>query len=152
METGNAGIKIITKYEGLALKAYKDSGGHWTVGYGHRIEAQPGLKITKAEAIEFLKKDLVRFEKAVNEKVTRGLNQYEFDALVSFAFNLGAGQLSGDLLDAVNSKATQTAVKLIKEHNHADGKVLSGLTKRRNAEALLYSGDTASFYARMEFY
>ena len=91
------GLEIIKKYEGCYLKAYKCPAGVWTIGYGHTAGVKSGMSISKAEAEKLLKEDCEAFEKYVNSKsivpLTDELNQNQFDALVSFAFNVGPGNL-----------------------------------------------------------
>ena len=91
--TSEKGIEFIKSYEALVLKAYDDSTGVWTIGYGHTAGVMPGMEITESQAVEFLQADLKRFEESVNRYVTVPLTQNMFDALVSFTFNLGAGAL-----------------------------------------------------------
>ena len=83
------GLNLIKKFEGCSLKAYKDVGGVWTIGYGHTGVKQ-GMKITKKQADKYLKSDCNRFVNHVNTYMDKyNFNQNEFDALVSFAFNIG---------------------------------------------------------------
>ena len=85
-----AGIDLIKHFEGCRLTSYQDSVGVWTVGFGHTgSDVRPYMHITEEEAEQLLKDDLVRFEKCVNDLVKVDINQNEFDALVSFSFNLG---------------------------------------------------------------
>ena len=91
MKTGQAGIDLIKKYEGCRLDAYKCPAGVWTIGYGHTGDVQPGQKITQAQAEAILRVDLEKFEKKVEKYYSRyRWRQNEFDAMVSFAFNLAA--------------------------------------------------------------
>ena len=91
MRTSPAGIELIKDFEGLRLEAYPDpgtGGDPWTIGYGHTgPEVKPGLIISIEQAGALLKEDLVKFEEAVERLITVGLNQHEFDALVSFTYN-----------------------------------------------------------------
>ena len=100
MKTSSNGIEMIKAHEGLVLYAYPDpgTGGEpWTIGYGHTKGVQPGMSISEEQAEVFLREDLVGFEKAVLELLPIPLTQSEFDALVSFAFNVGAYALAGAL-------------------------------------------------------
>ncbi|MBY0421805.1 MAG: lysozyme, partial [Parvularculaceae bacterium] len=91
MKTSDTGIALIKRFEGLELKAYQDVAGIWTIGYGHTgDDVKAGMKISEREAEELLRKDVKRFEDGVLRLVTVSLNQNEFDALVSFTFNVGA--------------------------------------------------------------
>ena len=130
--TNDAGLQLIESFEGLRLNAYQDSVGVWTIGYGHTKDVEKGQTITEPEAVAFLREDIADAEAAVNgENLT--LNDNQFAALVSFTFNLGAGNLRkliGRGMEAVPDR--------ILLFNHAGGKVLAGLTRRRQAERALY--------------
>src|SRR5690606_18480116 len=111
MKTSIRGKELIKKYEGLSLKAYPDpatGGDPWTIGYGTIIypsgePVHPGDVITEEEAEDYLINDLEQFEKHVNDLVTVKLNQNQFDALVSFVYNLGPYNLqSSTLLKELN--------------------------------------------------
>ena len=106
----------------------------WTIGYGHTKGVSKGMKITQAQADDFLKKDIVKFEKAVNS-IKQDFNENQFSALVSFAYNCGTGNLNKLCLGRTKA---QIAVKML-EYNKAGGKVLAGLTRRRKAENALYN-------------
>ncbi|MCH4540216.1 lysozyme [Ochrobactrum sp. A-1] len=144
MKTSTAGRKLIEQREGVELTAYKDSAGIWTIGVGHTSAAgapkvTPGMKITAAEASEILSRDLATFEAAVSSAVKVPLNQNEFDALVSFAFNVGAGAFkSSTLLKRLNAGDRQAAADqfLVWNKITINGKkqALKGLTIRREAE------------------
>lgn len=94
---GQAGLALIKQFEGCRLVAYQCSAGVWTIGYGHTAGVYKGMKITQAEAEAYLLQDVAKFEKYVNNlsyvPFTDQLNQNQFDALVSFAFNLGQGNV-----------------------------------------------------------
>ena len=99
METGQKGINLIKKYEGLALKAYLCPANVLTIGYGHTgKDVIPDMQINEVTAEQILKRDLEKFEKAVDRLVTSKINQNQFDALVSFTFNLGEGNLKSSTL------------------------------------------------------
>ena len=139
METSEQMRRLIAQFEGCRLTAYKDSVGVWTIGYGHTgADVHQGLTITQQRANELLASDLKRFERAV-EKLGGDLAQHEFDAMVSFAVNLGEGALrSSTLLKKHAAGDRAGAREEFKRWNHAGGKVLAGLTKRRAAEAKVY--------------
>ncbi len=135
MKTGQAGINLIKKYEGCRLDAYKCPAGVWTIGYGHTGDVQPGQKITPAQAEAILITDLEKFEKKVNAFYNKyRWSQNEFDALVSFAFNLG----SIDQLTAGGTRSRGVIAEKMLLYNKAAGKVLSGLTRRRKEERDLF--------------
>jgi len=133
------GIDLIKRFEGLRLSAYRDAVGVPTIGYGHTRTAKLGRKISEAEAESLLREDLDRFEKAVNAMVQVELGQHEFDALVSFAFNVGADALrKSTLLKLLHGGQRQAAADQLLRWDHAGGRQLAGLTDRRHAERDLF--------------
>ena len=137
MKTSQAGINLIKSFEGCRLKAYKpvSTERYWTIGYGHYgADVKQGMTITQAQADSFLVADLSKFEGYVNALGIQ-LNQNQFDALVSFAYNCGAGNLR---TLCANRTLPQIAVKLL-AYNKAGGKILSGLTRRRKEEQKLFN-------------
>jgi len=134
MKTSQKGIDLIKSFEGCKLTAYQDTVHVWTIGYGHTGGVKSGQKITKAQAEDFLKADLAKFEKAV-DALKMDFNQNQFDALVSFAYNCGTGNLNK--LCKGRTKA-EIGSKML-SYNKAGGKVLAGLTRRRKAENKLYN-------------
>jgi GH24 family phage-related lysozyme (muramidase) len=99
--TGDKGVELICQFEGLKLERYRDAVGLWTIGYGHLIlkeEMEKLTKITTGEAKTLLRKDLKRTEDGVKKLLTHSATQSQFDALVSFAFNLGVGNLKKSTL------------------------------------------------------
>lgn len=136
------GIDLIKEFEGLELKAYPDAVGVWTIGYGHTKTAVPGMVITEGEAEYLLKQDLVIFERCVQRYITVPLTQNQFDALVSFSFNLGCGSLQESTLrKKLNAGDYNGAANEFPRWNKAGGKVLRGLVRRREAERALFMGD-----------
>jgi len=132
---------IVTNFEGLRLKAYQDSVGVWTIGYGHTLGVKPGQQITENRAIELLYKDVERFEKSVNRLIEVPLTQYQFDALVSFSFNVGGYALKTSTLRKVlNEGDYAAAANQFKRWIYAGGQKLRGLERRRRAEAALFKG------------
>lgn len=138
------GIVLIKRYEGCRLTPYKPvpTEQYWTVGYGHYgPDVKPGLPITQYQADAYLEQDLKKFEDYVNNPayvpITASLTQNQFDALVSFAYNCGAGNLK---TLCKGRTASQIAEK-IPAYNKAGGKVLAGLTKRRKEEQQLFKMD-----------
>lgn len=135
MKTSKNGIKLIKQFEGCRLTAYLCPAGIPTIGYGHTAGVKIGQTITQEQADKFLKEDLVTFEKKVEKYNSKYCwNQNEFDALVSFAFNIG----SIDQLTANGSRDKNVISQKILQYNKAGGKVLEGLTKRRQAEQALF--------------
>ncbi|MCB2112610.1 MAG: lysozyme [Parvularculaceae bacterium] len=90
MKISDAGIELIKRFEGLELQSYRDIAGVWTIGYGHTETAGPDQRISESEAEDLLRRDLAARERAVDQLTSKPLNQNEFDALVSFVFNIGA--------------------------------------------------------------
>ena len=138
MKTSQNGIDLIKKFEGCELTAYRDAVGVLTIGYGHTGDVKEGQKITKKKAEELLVKDLEKFETGVNLLILAKyrFNQNEFDALVSFAYNLGLGNLKKLTNNGKRNKGQ--IADAIPLYNKAGGKVLSGLVKRRKAERDLF--------------
>lgn len=135
MKTNLAGLNLIKSFEGCRLTAYKCPAGIWTIGYGHTGDVSEGMKITQAQADELLKKDLAKFEKKVAKYDSKyHWNQNQFDAMVSFAFNIG----SIDQLTAKGTRSIEQIAEKITAYNKAGGKVLTGLTRRRKAEKELF--------------
>lgn len=146
MKTSAQGRALIEAFEGRCLKAYQDSVGVWTIGYGHTSAAgepyvRAGMTITDGDADRILATDLGKVEKQIEQYITKPLNQAQFDALVSFTFNLGPGNLAkSSLCRRVNAGDYDVANEFLK-WDMAGGKQLAGLTRRRKAEAMMWSGD-----------
>ncbi len=140
MQTSEKGFDLIRKYEGLRFAAYVCPGGKLTIGYGHTgPDVYEGWKIDAEEANELLEHDVERFERSVNEMVHVPMTQGMFDALISFSFNLGAGSLKGStLLKKLNADDREAAADEFLKWNKAGGKVLAGLTARRESERELF--------------
>lgn len=141
MKISAEGLSLIKKFEGCELEAYKCSAGVWTIGYGHTKGVEEGMTITKDQAEEMLLEELVEYERAVEEAVHNQLDQCMFDALVSWTYNLGPTNLnSSTMLKVLNAGEYDEVPSQIKRWNKAGGKVLEGLIRRREAEALLFEG------------
>ena len=139
LSTSKKGIELIKAHEGFRTDAYLCPGNVWTIGYGHTRSVAPGMKISSAKAIELLKQDLVRFEDAVNKYVTVPLTQNQFDALVSFTFNVGIGGFtSSTLLRKLNEGNYQSAANQFKYWVNAGARKLPGLVRRRQEEKELF--------------
>lgn len=141
MKTSQKGIDLIKKFEGCRLEAYRCPAGVWTIGYGHTKGVKDGMKISQAQAEEFLREDLRIFEKAVESCVKAPLSQNQFDALVSFCYNCGAEALrTSTLLKLLNEGKYFEAGEQFLRWNKAGGKVLAGLTRRREEERGMFLG------------
>lgn len=141
MGLSQAGLNLIKSHEGLRTTAYQDPVGIWTIGYGHTGTAKPGQKITEAQAEQLLRQDVGWAEAAVRKNVKVPLTQGQFDALVSFTFNLGAGALGrSTLLKKLNAGDYAGAQAEFGRFVHAGGRVLPGLVRRRNEEAQMFGG------------
>ncbi len=139
MNISTNGIELIKQFEGCVLKAYKCPAGIWTIGYGHTAGVIEGQTITRAEAEGLLKQDLARFERVINNIVKVEINQNQFDALVSFSYNLGSGALNNStLLRLLNKGDYNGAAEQFDRWVYAGGKKLAGLVKRRTAEKELF--------------
>ncbi len=149
MRTSENGVELIKRFEGLELEAYQDIAGIWTIGYGHTgADVQPGMKISERDAEELLRRDLKPREQAVDGAVKVPLNQNEFDALVSFVYNVGASAFRGSTaLKRLNKGDRVGAADALTWWNKATvGGVLRevlGLTRRRAAERALFLTPTA---------
>jgi lysozyme len=144
-KTNSKGIDLIKKYEGLKLVAYLCPANVWTIGYGttrypNGQRVKQGDKCTELQAEEYLKHDLIQFELSVDALCTDRLNANQFSALVSFAYNLGATNLrNSTLLKKVNADVNDATISSeFLKWNRASGRVLKGLTLRRQDEARLY--------------
>ncbi len=153
MKVNDATLRLIRRFEGLRLRAYRDAVGVWTIGYGHTSRAgplpkvQPGMRITRAQAEQILSADIDVFSKrvadAVGNTAMRRLNENQFGALVSFAYNIGLGNFRrSSVLRAVKDGRLHAVPHLLMRWNKArvNGKlkVLRGLTRRRKAEGDLW--------------
>lgn len=139
MKTSDKGLDLIKSFEGLRLTSYLCPADVWTIGYGHTRGVKPNQTISEAQAESLLKGDLLSFEKSVLSHKLE-LNQNQFDALVSFVYNLGAGNFSrSTLLRKIKANPNDPSIEdEFLKWNKAGGKVLEGLTRRRKAEADLY--------------
>lgn len=141
MHISQKGLDLIKSFEGLRLSAYKCPAGVWTIGYGTTAGVKPGQSITKERAEELLRDDVKRFEDQVLRLVKVPLTQGQFDALVSFTYNLGAANLGNStLLRLLNAGDYKGAAAQFDRWTKAGGKELPGLVKRRAAERALFEG------------
>ncbi len=145
---GNNGLKFIAEHEGMILHLYNDPANHATIGVGHLVHYGPinGSEpeefqngISKERAMEILRSDVITAEKAVNKLVKVPLNQNQFDALVSFVFNIGETQFaSSTLLAKLNNQDYQAVPSELNRWVHGSGKKLPGLINRRRNEGNLF--------------
>jgi lysozyme len=142
MNISDKGIKFLKYVEGVEHKAYIDSGGVATIGVGHTgPEVKLGLVWSDQQIEDSLKKDLKWAEDAVNGDVACPLNQNQYDALVSFVFNVGVHAFEqSTLLKLLNIGDTDGAMHQFMRWNMDNGHVVAGLTKRRGAEVALFNG------------
>ncbi len=134
------GLALTEQFEGLRLTAYQDSVGVWTIGYGHTgSDVHPGLTITQQQASDLLRKDVASAVATVNRLVSVPLTQNQFDALVDFVFNAGAGNFADStLLRDLNAGNYAGAAAQFPRWVHAGNQILPGLVTRRNAEQALF--------------
>jgi len=154
LDVSNAGLQLIAGFEGWSPTLYEDVAGNATIGYGHLVHAGGitaadrsgpyGNGITQQQGLALLKSDVESKAAAVRACVTVPLNQGQFDALVSFAYNVGAGALRGStLLKKLNAGDYAGAAAEFGNWTKAGGQVLAGLQRRRAAEAAMFSGNAA---------
>lgn len=141
MRTSQRGLNLIRLFEGLRLQAYQDVVGVWTIGYGATRGVKAGMAISKEQAERMLLNDVQRFEPEIQRLVTTPLSQGQWDALVSFTYNLGAANLeSSTLRRLLNAGDYAGAAEQFPRWNKAGGRVLPGLVRRRAAERELFLG------------
>lgn len=142
MKISQAGKDLIISFEGIRLEAYKCPAGVWTIGVGSTVPAvHAGEVITKQQALARFDKDLTKFENAVDRLVKVPLTQNQFDALVSFTFNVGEGALAkSTLLKKLNAGDYDTVPSELMKWTKGGGKELPGLVRRRRAEAAMWRG------------
>jgi GH24 family phage-related lysozyme (muramidase) len=143
MNLSQKGLDLIKQFEGLRLKAYKalKTEKYWTIGYGHYGEdVKEGQTVTKTEAENLLKQDVKRFEHGVHDAIrVDDLNQNQYDALVSFAYNVGVSAFKkSTLVEKINKKDFEGASKEFARWNKSGGKVIQGLINRRAKEKELF--------------
>jgi lysozyme len=146
MHVSAAGRAFIGAQEGLRLRAYRDSVGVWTIGYGHTSMAgeprvSPSMVIMRVQANEILARDLEKYESEVLREVHVPLAQCQFDALVSFTYNCGEGSLRrASLLAHLNAGNYAAVPAALLTFDRAGGRVLGALVRRRHAEAAIFNG------------
>ncbi len=145
MKVNQATIDLIKKWEGFRAEAYRDPVGIWTIGYGTTaragvgIEPKAGMKITEAEAERYLRKSVEKFADAIRPHITAPINQNQFGAFVSLAYNIGPGAfIESTALRRFNDGDIHGAAEAMKWWNKAGGRVLRGLVNRREDEVRLF--------------
>jgi lysozyme len=143
------GAQFIAGFEGFSPRLYNDPGGHCTIGYGHLVHlgrcngnepADFKREITRVQGLDLLRQDTKAAERAVNQQVQVALGQYQFDALVSFVFNVGAGAFGGStLLRRLNQGDYKAVPAELMRWINSGGRPLPGLVRRRRAEGVLFS-------------
>ena len=142
MKTSDDGIALIKKHEGLRLIPYDDVAGLKTIGYGHLIKhGEEFWEITEEEAEAILRKDLCDAEQCIERAVKVALKHEQFDALVSFVFNLGCGAfMQSTILKLINRGDLDKADDQFLRWVYAGGRKVKGLENRRLAEMLMFNG------------
>lgn len=151
------GLELLTEWEGFKTKVYKDSAGLPTIGVGHLLtksELSSGKLLLEGKEVKFhnglsreqvvalLEQDIVNYEKTVRETVNVPLNQNQFDALVSFCFNVGQRAFSSStLVKRLNAKAYSEIPAQLLRWTRAGSRVIKGLINRRNNEIKLWNGE-----------
>jgi lysozyme len=139
MRVSAAGLRFIAGFEGWRSHAYLDAVGVPTIGFGHTGGVRLGQVISKARGYQLLRRDAAVAESAVRRLVKVPINQHRFDALVSFVFNVGVGAFeSSTLLKELNRGHYHRAADQFLRWNRGGGRVLAGLTRRRQAERALF--------------
>ena len=139
MNISQEGLSLIKKFEGCELEAYKCAAGVWTIGYGSTKGVKEEDTLTQEEADNLLLHEMQEYEGYINDLVKAPLEQNQFDALVSWVFNLGPANLKAStMLKFLNAGDYHLIPSQIKRWNKAGEKVLEGLVRRREAEALLF--------------
>ena len=139
MQISETSPDLTKVYEGVKPEAYRAPAGMWTLAYGHTGDFEEGQTITEEEAEELLRQDVAFAEDAVTDFVEGDLTQGQFDALVCFVFNIGVGAFrESTLLRLLNQGDSEGAAEQFLRWNKAGGKVLAGLTRRREAERELF--------------
>lgn len=141
MKTSDNGIDFLKEVESVKLKAYLDTGGVWTNGVGHTgPDVHEGQEVDGAQVNAWLKEDVLEAEDAVNRGVKVSLSQNQFDALVSFTFNVGVSAfLNSTLLRKLNASDYEGAKNELSRWVRDNGKIVKGLVNRRLKEQKLYS-------------
>lgn len=139
MKLSPAGVEALKQYEGLSLTAYRDSGGVWTIGYGSTRDVREGMRISQAEADQRFLADTEWAQAAVRTDVVVPITQPQFDALVSLAYNIGAGAFAkSTLVRLLNAGDYRGAAEQFLVWNKVRGEVVTGLAVRRAQERAMF--------------
>lgn len=144
MRLSEAGIKFIQTWEGLELKAYRDSKGLPTIGIGTTrypdgTKVKMGDTCTKEQAYEWFRFDVARFEAFINRVIKIPLNQNQFDALISLVYNIGETNFTeGTVDDKLNANQIEAALQTWLKYVYSGGRKIDGLVNRRKAEVKLF--------------
>lgn len=140
MKTSNKCLQAIKEFEGCELEAYRCKAGVLTIGYGHTRGVKAGQKISINDAEKFLREDIIEVENQISNVVKQNLSQCQFDAVVSFVFNIGIGKFkTSTLLKKINANVNDKSIgNEFRRWVYCNGRKLSGLIKRREWEALRY--------------
>lgn len=134
-----SGLAFLQAREACWLRAYRDTGGVWTIGWGHARNVREGDECTRQQAVRWLASDVANAESCVNAAVIVPLSQNRFDALVSFVFNVGCEAFrTSTLLAKLNAGRPEAAAAQFERWNHDNGVVVAGLTARRTVERMLF--------------
>jgi GH24 family phage-related lysozyme (muramidase) len=143
MKTSQVGIDFIKEFEAFEPRPYRCSANRMTIGYGHVIRSGEDITVlTEQQASDLLAKDLERFEADVLGAIDVPLEQHQFDALVSLAFNIGGSAFKGSTLARIlNEREYKSAAEQVLRWDKVNGKPLAGLTRRRKAERAMFLGE-----------
>ncbi len=150
MQMNEEGLALIRQFEGFRGAAYRDAVGVWTIGFGHTSMAGPPvvtrtMTVTEAEAETILARDVAQFADRLRKLITVELTGSQFSALVSFAYNVGIGNVkTSSVLRAVNVRDFEAVPRRLQLWTKAGGRVLPGLVRRRAAEAALFASAAAA--------
>ncbi len=145
MKASQVAFDLIKEFEGLRLRSYKCSAGIWTIGWGSTENVTPNMVIDTAEAQHRFLDDMEEVDKALGRLLKVELTQYQYDALASFVFNLGASNLAqSTLLKRLNAGRLVDAANELLKWTRASGKIVPGLVRRRSIERDLFSLQSAT--------
>ena len=144
MRISTVGVDLIKEFEGCKLEAYQCSADVWTIGYGHTRHVSKGDTISQDQADKYLLDDIAWVEVHCDRLITVPLKQHQHDAIVSWCYNLGCGNLrASTLLKKINASEIDKVSEQIVRWDKVNGQSLAGLTRRRLAEAALFDSGKA---------